>query len=258
MKTLRALIFDVDGTLADTEEAHRQAFNDAFLAHDLGWQWSAATYRELLRVTGGKERIGRYIDSLGLPVVERDRMRRIVPLVHRTKTEAFASLVEMGGVPLLPGIARLLSEARSAGVRLGIASTTTAENLTALLTRNIGTGALSWFDAISTGDVVTRKKPAPDIYRHALAVLGLSAGECVAIEDSELGVRAAKAAGLFTVAVPTRWTSDQNFMTADLVLPSLGDPQRPLDRRAEQVIGAKWLGLGELRALHAAREGLAC
>ncbi len=258
MTALRALIFDVDGTLADTEEAHRQAFNDAFLAHDLPWQWSAATYRELLGVTGGKERIARYVESLGLPVVERERLRRIVPLVHRTKTEAFAGLVEMGGVPLLPGVARLLSEARSAGLRLGIASTTTARNLTALLTRNIGTSALSWFDAISTGDVVAQKKPAPDIYRHALAVLGLPAGACVALEDSELGVRAAKAAGLFTVAVPTRWTSDQSFMLADLVLPSLGDPQRPVDARTEELIGAKWLGLRQLAALHAAREDLRC
>lgn len=247
--TLRALIFDVDGTLADTEEAHREAFNDAFLAHGLPWQWSAAEYRQLLGVTGGKERIRRYVDSLELPEAESRRLHRIVPHVHRTKTESFAALVEMGGVPLLPGIARIIAEARGAGLRLAIASTTTPQNATALLTRNIGTAALAWFDTICTGDIVARKKPAPDIYLRALACMDLPAADCLAIEDSELGVRAAKAAGLVTVAIPTRWTRGQDFGAADLVVLSLGDAHPTAGKR---------FGLDDLRAAHAAREATPC
>jgi len=251
--SLDALIFDVDGTLADTEEVHRQAFNAAFLAHRLAWDWSPPLYGELLRVTGGKERIGRYLNSLRLPPAETERLRHLVPLIHGTKTEVFAELVEMGNVPLRPGVARLIAEARAAGVRLAIASTTTPDNVKSLLTRTLGLSALSWFSVISTGDVVPNKKPAPDIYRHALASLRLPPERSVAFEDSELGVRAAKAAGLYTVAVPTRWTAAQDLGAADLLLPSLGDPDKPLDAAAERRIGAKWLGLRELMALHSAR-----
>lgn len=249
----RALIFDVDGTLADTEEAHRQAFNAAFLVHGLGWEWSAALYGELLGVTGGKERIGKYLESLALPAAEQDAARRLVPLVHSTKTRLFTELVEMGNVPLRPGVARLIGEARAAGVPLAIASTTTPANVNALLTRTLGLGALGWFGAIATGDVVPNKKPAPDIYRLALGTLRLPAEGCVAIEDSALGVRAAKAAGLYTIAVPTRWTAGQDLSAADLLLPSLGDPQQPLDAAAAARIGgARMLGLAELEPLLAA------
>jgi HAD superfamily hydrolase (TIGR01509 family) len=249
----RALVFDVDGTLADTEEAHRQAFNAAFLAHSLPWEWSPELYGELLGVTGGKERIGRYLESLPLSGPERDGLRRLVPLVHSTKTRLFAEFVEMGNVPLRPGVARLIGEARSAGVPLAIASTTTPANVNALLTRSLGLGALGWFGAIATGDVVANKKPAPDIYRLALGTLRLPAAGCVAIEDSALGVRAAKAAGLYTIAVPTRWTADQDLGNADLVLPSLGDPQHPLDpAAAARIGGAPMLGLAQLEQLLAA------
>jgi HAD superfamily hydrolase (TIGR01509 family) len=246
----RALVFDVDGTLADTEETHRQAFNAAFLAHDLRWEWSPELYAELLGVTGGKERIGKYLDSLPMPESDRAALRRLVPLVHSTKTRLFAEFVEMGNVPLRPGVARLLNEARAAGVPLAIASTTTPTNVNTLLTKTLGLGALGWFSAIATGDVVPNKKPAPDIYRLALGTLRLPAAGCVAIEDSALGVRAAKAAGLYTVAVPTRWTASQDLSAADLVLPSLGDPQHPLDPvAAARIGGARMLGLAQLDAL---------
>lgn len=246
----RALIFDVDGTLADTEEAHRQAFNAAFLAHGLGWEWSPEEYGELLGVTGGKERISKYLERLPLSGPERESATRLVPLVHRTKTQLFTEFVEMGNVPLRPGVARLIGEARAAGVPLAIASTTTPANVNALLTRTLGLGALGWFSAIATGDVVPNKKPAPDIYRLALGSLRLPAAGCVAVEDSALGVRAAKAAGLYTIAVPTRWTASQDLSAADLVLPSLGDPQHPLDgAAAARIGGATMLGLAQLEEL---------
>ena len=156
---LRALIFDVDGTLADTEEAHRQAFNAAFLAHSLPWEWSPELYGELLAVTGGKERIGKYLESLPLSRPEKESLRRLVPLVHSTKTQRFAEFAEMGNVPLRPGIARLIAEARAAGLPLAIASTTTPANVNALLTRTLGLGALGWFGAIASLSPASRASP---------------------------------------------------------------------------------------------------
>jgi HAD superfamily hydrolase (TIGR01509 family) len=250
--TLQALVFDVDGTLADTEDAHRQAFNAAFLTHDLPWDWSRPLYADLLRVTGGKERINRYIDSLRLSQAERESLKQLVPFIHSTKTRVFAELVELANVPLRPGVARLIAEARAAGIPVAIASTTTPKNVEALIVANLGLSALSWFNVIAAGDVVPRKKPAPDIYELALASLRVSPEDCVALEDSELGVRAAKAAGLFTVATPTWWTSRQDFSAADVVLDSLGDPDRPIDAHSELRIGAKYLGLAQVEALHAA------
>ncbi len=250
--SLKALIFDVDGTLADTEEAHRQAFNSAFREHGLAFGWDRATYGGLLWVTGGKERIERYIDSLQLAPSERWRLKRLVASIHAAKTRAYARQIEAGEVRLRPGIERLIAEARASGVALAIASTTTPANVESLIAATLGREALSWFRAIATGDVVPNKKPAPDIYLLALARLGLPAAQCAAFEDSETGVRAAKAARLFTVATPTWWSAAQSFGAADLVLPSLGEPGRPLDEAAESRIGAKFLGLAQLRALHSA------
>jgi HAD superfamily hydrolase (TIGR01509 family) len=230
---LEALIFDVDGTLADTEEAHRQAFNDAFRAHGLEDRWSVELYAELLAVTGGKERLRHYFESSALP--ERDRLLLLerVPHIHSTKTRLYGELVEGGGVRVRPGISRLLDEARRSGIRLAVASTTSPENVERLIVAGLGTRALGWFDVIATGDAVARKKPAPDIYRLALVDLDVTPERAIAFEDSAIGVQAAKAALLFTVATPTAWTLAQDFGAADLTLPSLRD-----------------LGLAQLAALH--------
>ncbi|MCL4801135.1 MAG: HAD-IA family hydrolase [Burkholderiales bacterium] len=252
---MEALIFDVDGTLADTEETHRQAFNAAFLEHDLHWNWSPHLYVELLKVSGGKERIARYIDGLNAAAAEKERFRGIVPGIHRTKTRIFAELIRDGRSPFRPGVARLIREARDAGVKLGLASTTSPANVEALISAGLGEDGYHWFNVIACGDQVPAKKPAPDIYQLALSTLGLPAAACVAFEDSGNGVRAAKAAGLFTVVTPTLWTQTQDFAGADLVLYSLGDPAQPLDPGAAARIGAPYLGLAQLEALHAAAAG---
>jgi HAD superfamily hydrolase (TIGR01509 family) len=242
-----AILFDVDGTLADTEEAHRRAFNNAFRAHGLHWYWSVELYGELLRVTGGKERIRAYLVRLNLGRDEHERIAALIASIHETKTALFAEIVHLGGLPLRPGVRRLIEECRDAGVAVGIASTTTLDNVEALLTANLGEDAMSRFDVIAAGDVVGRKKPAPDIYELALNNLGIPARQAVAIEDSEIGLQAAKAAGLFTIVTPTRWTLSQNFKTADLVLSSLGDPDEPSR-------DTKCLQLEHIQALHALAE----
>jgi HAD superfamily hydrolase (TIGR01509 family) len=253
--SIEALIFDVDGTLADTEETHRQAFNAAFLEHDLHWNWGPHQYVELLKISGGKERIAKYIDALNLPPAEKERFQGIIPGIHRTKTRIFAELIRDGRSPFRPGVARLIHEARAAGVKLGLASTTSPANVEALISAGLGEDGYHWFNVIACGDQVPAKKPAPDIYRLALSTLDLPASSCVAFEDSGNGVRAAKAAGLFTVVTPTIWTQTQDFAGADLVLYSLGDPDRPLDPGAAARIGAPYLGLAQLEALHEAGRG---
>jgi HAD superfamily hydrolase (TIGR01509 family) len=249
---IEALIFDVDGTLADTEEAHRQAFNEAFAAHGLEFRWSAERYRELLQVTGGKERLAAFFARGSLPAAERKRLSSLIPWLHATKTSFYRARVERGAVPLRPGVRRLLAEARTAGMRLAIASTTSPENVTALLEGALGCEALDGFSVIATGDAVARKKPAPDIYELALERLGLCPRQAVAFEDSALGVTAAKAAGLLTVATPSDWTRDQDFAAADLVLPCLADPDAPLGAADAWRIGAPYLGLEQLAIFHAA------
>ena len=225
---IKALIFDVDGTLADTEDAHRQAFNSAFAEHRLDWHWSTSDYVRWLAVTGGKERLAAFVESLPHSSQERAALKTRIPAIHRTKSDHYARLVRGGRVPLRAGIKRLLKEAESAGVTLAIASTTTRENIDALLGAHFGSGAHGRFSVIGAGDAVAQKKPAPDIYRFVLRELGESSADCVAVEDSLQGLAAAQRAGLFTVVTPSDWTCGEDFSAADLLLASWDSCDRPL------------------------------
>jgi len=218
---LEALIFDLDGTLADTEETHRQAFNAAFIEFELWWDWGPQRYTDLLHVSGGKERIAHYIETLGLAPAERARMLELVPALHRTKTRIYTELLERGQRPFRPGVLALLKAAREAGLKLAIASTTTSVNIDALLRANLAGEPHVIFNAIACADQVRTKKPAPDIYHLVLASLHLPASSAIAFEDSLNGLRAAKAAGLVTVVTPSRWNASDDFAAADLLLPSL-------------------------------------
>lgn len=244
---IEALIFDVDGTLADTEEAHRRAFNAAFDRLGLGWHWTAPQYKLLLTVTGGKERLGTYIRTLPVTPDERRALHARVPEIHAAKTAIYTAFVTEQGVPLRPGVHRLLAEANNAGIRLGIASTTSALNIDALLRATLGADAPARFEVVVCGDEVRRKKPAPDVYLRALDLLGVPAQRAIAIEDSAVGLRSATAAGLWTLVTPTFWTDGGDFGAAGLVLPHLGDPAHPLpDEPGGRLRGAAWLGLDEL------------
>jgi HAD superfamily hydrolase (TIGR01509 family) len=247
--TLEALIFDVDGTLADTEELHRQAFNGAFYEHGLRWNWSPHVYAGLLHLSGGKERIRHYLDNLDVDREERKRIAAQIPDVHATKTRLFTSLVESGRAPLRPGVVRLMREAHEAGIRLAVASTTTPANLEALVSKYLGDDAVGWFSVVAAGDQVANKKPAPDIYLLVLRTLGVNPAECIAFEDSERGLRAAQAAGLYTVVTPTFWTTNEDLASADLHLPHLGDPGAPLDNGAASRAGGPWLTIAAMERL---------
>lgn len=244
---IEALIFDVDGTLADTEEHHRLAFNQAFEQHGLDWRWDREHYRALLQVTGGKERIAHHIAGLELGAAQRRRLLEMIPALHAEKTRRYSAAVADGAVALRDGVARLIDEALATGLRLAIASTTTAANVDALLQSVWGDRGLELFAVIACGDQVRAKKPAPDIYQLALQHLGLAPEQALAFEDSPNGLSAAHAAGLWTVVTPTFWTAGSDFGAADLLLPRLGDPGRPLAGEPGQALkSAGWLTLTEL------------
>ncbi|MGA2709695.1 MAG: HAD family hydrolase [Steroidobacteraceae bacterium] len=245
---LKALLFDVDGTLADTEEAHRRAFNEAFREHGLDWNWTKPQYAQLLRTTGGKERIAAYINSLPLQPAQRSAAMERIGALHKAKTAKYMRIINAGEVPLREGVERLLDEAKAAGVVLGIATTTTFDNIQALLQTTLGPDALARFAVIGAGDQVPCKKPAPDIYKYVLHRLGLRPQDCVAIEDSTNGAASAKAAGLFTIVTPCYWTEGEDFAAADLVLPGLGSDERPLTDRVAGLIGNDKLGIEEIEA----------
>lgn len=229
MYGFNALIFDVDGTLADTErDGHRPAFNDAFAAAGLAWDWDRIRYGELLRVTGGKERIRYYMECEGIQPDSGVNLDDFVAALHRSKTDFYLARLRTGGIPLRPGVLRLLREARENGIRLAIATTTTPDNVTELLDRSGEPGLRDWFEVIAAGEIVPRKKPAPDIYRLVLTRLGLEPRDCIAFEDSEHGANAAFQAGLRAIVVTLNdYTMGQDFEQMPLIVDRLGEPDAP-------------------------------
>lgn len=217
--TLQALIFDVDGTLAETEEAHRAAFNAAFAAWGLDWCWSRDDYRRLLKTTGGKERMRAY--QADLPEGARRLSEDEIARLHEDKTARYAEILACGDLTLRPGIADLVACAREAEVKVAVATTTNRPNVEALTRACWGRPAERIFDVIAAGDEVAAKKPAPDVYQLALARLGLPPRACIALEDSHNGLMSAMQAGLAVIVTPSVYTDDEDFTGATCRLPSL-------------------------------------
>lgn len=220
---LKALIFDVDGTLADTENAHRGAFNAAFAEVGRDWVWDETLYTRLLEVSGGKERILHYWRSIqpDLKDIGGAGVRDTVARIHEIKTAAYERAVHDGAVQLRPGVLRLIESAWAAGLRLAIATTTSPVNIAALLRAAIGPDWQQFFQVVEDASTAPEKKPHPQVYLQSLRRLGLSGSECLAFEDSSNGLRAAKAAGLATLVTPNAYTAHQDFRGALRVLPDL-------------------------------------
>jgi HAD superfamily hydrolase (TIGR01509 family) len=250
MTKLNALIFDVDGTLAETErDAHRVAFNDTFAEYKLDWHWSVEHYGELLAVTGGKERMKFYLERYRPDYPRPDNLDAFIAELHRNKTARYNDMLRSSPIPLRPGVRRLMEEARREGIRLAIATTTSLDNVTTLLEHSLAPDAVGWFDVIAAGEMVSAKKPAPDIYDYALKKLELPAAQCIAIEDSYNGIRAAKGANVPTLITVSDYTRHEDFTGAELVLNHLGEPDQAFTVLAGNAGEARYVDVAMLRRL---------
>ena len=246
---LKALLFDVDGTLADTETAHREAFNAAFVTAGLDWEWDETRYARLLMVAGGKERIAHYWRQVDPVKAGESRAAETIARIHAAKTQEYEKRVAGGRLPLRPGMERLIREAHTAGMPMAIATTTTPANVEALLATPLGADWRRFFTAVCDASTPGRMKPAPDVYFAALAALGQPGADCLAFEDSENGLRAATAAGIPTLVTPTAYTAMHDFDGALVTVPHLGDPAVPM---AQRLAGTdqRWIDLAALRRWH--------
>lgn len=254
MTTLKALIFDVDGTLADTEgEGHLPAFNQAFADFGLDWDWDRATYKQLLAITGGKERMRHFHRSLP---AERQiqELEQLIPQLHERKNAYYQQWVIEGRLPWRPGVRRLMDEAASAGLQLAVATTTTRENVEALLQSAFGPDFDGHFAILACADTAPVKKPSPDVYHAVLDKLQLQPGECLAFEDSENGVRAARAAEVPVLVTPNDFTEDHDFSGALAVLDHLGEPDRPCRALAGPAPERGYVDVAYLESLHRSKE----
>jgi HAD superfamily hydrolase (TIGR01509 family) len=247
--TLQAVIFDVDGTLADTErDGHRVAFNAAFREAGLDWEWDVPLYGELLAVTGGKERMKAYVQKYRPDWLGKPDLDAVIAGLHKAKTRHYVALMQQGGIPPRPGVVRLIQELRESGLRVAIATTTSPENVEVLLRTTLAALPSGIFEVIGAGDIVPAKKPAPHIYRWVLERLGLPGTACVAIEDSRNGVLSARGAGLPVVVTPSTYTQDEDFTGAVAVVSELGEPDRPFTLLYGAVHGQRWVGPELLRS----------
>lgn len=244
MAKLQALLFDVDGTLADTEkDGHRVAFNLAFEEAGLDWNWSEDLYGQLLAVTGGKERIRYYLEKFNTDFNKPDNFIDFVKGLHAAKTKFYVQLMEEGKVPLRPGVERLIKEAKEAGMRMAVVTTTTPANVTALLENTLGPGSESWFEVIAAGDIVPAKKPAPDIYHWAMEQMNLQPNEVIAFEDSSNGIQSSVGAQIKTIITINDYTAEDDFSAAEIVLDHMGEPDQPFNILSGDAKGATHLDL---------------
>tara|TARA_A100001391_G_scaffold83275_1_gene54469 strand:- start:8734 stop:9462 length:729 start_codon:yes stop_codon:yes gene_type:complete len=221
---IKALIFDCDGVLVDTErDAHRVGFNRAFAEFGIDAEWSVELYARLLLVAGGKERMTAYFNEFGWPedkVAEHGGQQELILALHKEKTRITAEIVTE--LPVRPGVLRIIDEARAAGVRLGVCTTSNPKFIDAVLDL-FGAERKAAFEFVHAGDVVSKKKPDPEIYNLALETLGLPASACVVVEDSRNGLLASTGAGIPTLITTSTYTKEEDFSEAARVVPELGD-----------------------------------
>jgi HAD superfamily hydrolase (TIGR01509 family) len=225
---LKGIIFDVDGTIADTEEIHRRAFNKTFKEHDdINWHWPEDEYREILLISGGKERFRKHLNEDEVLKNKVDDPETFVQDLHKRKSEHYRKLLKSDGIEFRPGVIRLINEAREKDIQIGVATSSSMANLRSLFKRVLDIEPNELFNSIVTSDTVQEKKPSPAAYQCVLAGLGLNAEDCVAIEDTQNGNLAALAAGLKTIITTHAYTIDNDFTGASIVADSLGEPNEP-------------------------------
>lgn len=221
---MKALIFDCDGVLVDTErDGHRVAFNQAFAQFALGIEWDVELYGELLKIAGGKERIKHYFESAGWPSTAGPDHDAFVLQMHEAKTAIFGEIIASGLLPLRPGVVRLVDEALAEDLRLGVCTTSNPRSVSGVLDL-MGPERKDRFEFVLAGDAVQRKKPDPEIYNLAKQRLELEPSECVVIEDSRNGLLAALGAGMPCFVTMSAYTQDEDFSESIGIAAELGDP----------------------------------
>lgn len=226
---LQALIFDLDGTIASTErDGHLKAFNEAFKLSNLGWYWSSQTYEKLLAVNGGKERIAHYIDVYK-PELGAFFNKEKIDKLHNLKTKIFIGYVNKNLVSIRTGVERIIQESYEKGLRLAIATTTNIDNVEAILSKFKDKDILKKLAVIGAGKMAKNKKPSPDIYEYVLKKLDLLANDCIAFEDSAIGLEASNAIGIKTVITVSEYTNKNKFNNAMAVLNHLGEKDMPFE-----------------------------
>ena len=223
---LKGIIFDVDGTIADTEEIHRQAFNQTFEEYNINWHWSVEDYREILLISGGKERFRKFLNEDSQLKSTIEDPENFVLELHKRKSQNYRSILEDDSIELRPGVIRLINEAQENGIKLGVATSSSMANLSSLFYTTMDLEPSELFNSIVTSDTVQEKKPSPAVYECVLAGLGLNAEDCIAIEDTQNGNLAALAAGLKTIITTHAYTIDNNFEGASIVVNNLGEPDK--------------------------------
>jgi HAD superfamily hydrolase (TIGR01509 family) len=223
MGTIKAVFFDQDGVIIDTErDGHRVSFNMTFKEFGFTDEWSVDYYHELLQIAGGKERMKHHLQTKGFSKpVPLDQVEDLIKELHKRKTAIFVELVETGKLPLRPGIHRFMKEAMDAGLKIGICTTSNEQAAKAITEKNL---ADIKFDIVLAGDVVGKKKPDPEIYNLALTRTGLKPDEVIVVEDSKNGVLAAKAAGMHVVVTTNYYTEKEDLNGGDIIVTCLGDP----------------------------------
>jgi len=249
MRKLKAIIFDLDGTLAATEETHRQAFNAAFTEFNIPFQWSVSEYIELLDISGGKERILQFLQSKEFAAPENKSLRDYTLKIHKRKSEIYREKLIAGHIGLRDGVERLLKEAKAKGISMAIATSTSTANVETVLKSALGEDALSYFETLVSCDLVADKKPSPVVYQYALANLGLKPENCVVLEDTCNGNRAALTAGIKTVITTHPLTVDEDFGGASLVVDQLGEPGKNFAVSSGDSFGAGYVDVDLLEKI---------
>lgn len=235
MAELKALIFDVDGTIANTEEeGHRVAFNQAFAEAGYDWNWSVDFYGQLLKIGGGEERIYYYLNQYQSQLKSQFDLEKLATDLHLRKNEYYQERLDAGLIELRIGVKRLMTAAREQGITLAISTTSAVPNVMALLEKKLNP---DWFEVIGAGDMVPEKKPAPDVYHYVLNQLELEPQNCIVFEDSNQGLTAAAQLNLTTIITVNDYTKEQDFKAATAVINHLGEPENPMTVISGNVTG---------------------
>ena len=247
---LNAILFDVGGTIAESEEIHRVSFNEAFKEFGLNWYWDEAIYRELVFIGGGKERIKHYITRAWPEMLKQKNLTKYIESVHKIKGQIYEEFLNDSQLKARPGIIRLLKELKNGKIRLAIVSDTTEENLINLFKKGLGINPIEWFEILAHGGCTIQKKPSPDIYLWTLERLKLPPESCLAIEDAPRGVDSAIDAGLKVLVTPSIYTLEEKFEKSSLLLSHLGEPEEPFNVIKGDAFGHSFVDLDLLKKIH--------